>query len=462
MLHQEVLSRPLHCLGTVAVEEGEVLRRTAVHGDNRGDRRQATGPRRAGVDLVHEEGNGESALVSIVPKELHHPWAKRRAVAHLRILADETPPQSIKEPLVTTLSKCQSWLHPHDDQTPVVEGRRFCRAHLAEEKSALRIEAELAEVQRTLTEFQAEANRHPDEAKDFIEPAIRGFLDAELKSLGLRCGSGYRSVVGRSKPEQLDVTLALDVTSSQRWSAHVRAMRHLERQPLAVHMEIAFRGKGSGGLKQKIGKDLATLRRSVQQGIDSGRGLPWTSSVLLGPAWNGRATMVMSVVHQAYHDTPAHRVTLSGSKWWPYIDAFVMPGVLYKKNDLFRSSDLTGPTVPCHSAMPSGDDSPLRPLAIARGFLMHRVRILMGRQSPTASSAWPTELSSALLGAPTTDVERYDAYLPFDLEPSVQTLWHHGSVPWDDLLLRMTRVAEPSCATPSTFRFRPWRPKLPR
>lgn len=347
---------------------------------------------------------------------------------------------------------CESWSHAPHDPTPPLPGRRFCAVHIAEEATALRVEKELAAFQVVLDEFGAEESRHPDEAKDFIEAALRGFLDADLAQLGLRCGSGYRAVAGREKPEQLDVALTLTASSANNWSAHVTARRHLEREPLAVHIEVAYRAERSGDVYEKVKADLDALDRSVQQGVQFGRGLPWTASVLLGPAWPSRVHNVMTMVHQRYHERAPTTVTLGGSEWWPYVDAIVLPGVMFKKHDLFETQALTGTTLPAYLGMPTDDRVPLRPLAIARGFLMHRLRILRGEEAAIASQAWPTAMSSALLGVPTENIDHLRAYFACDADPGIDELWHAGSAPHDDSPRRIAMAVQ---ANPTCTRARP-------
>lgn len=49
----------------------------------------------------------------------------------------------------------------------------------------------------------------------------------------------------------------------------------------------------------------------------------------------------MQLVHSAHHDRSLQRFDAEGSAWWPFLDAVVMPGVLYKKHDLFETQKPT-------------------------------------------------------------------------------------------------------------------------
>lgn len=342
--------------------------------------------------------------------------------------------------------RCESWLHRPNDPARPAPGARFCAVHERERALAERVEGELAMLAATLDAYAAEPERHPDEAKDFIEPAIRGFFNEELRSLGLACGPGYRSLVGRTTPEQMDIALVLSGALGG-WNAHVSARRHVEHEWLGAHMEIAYRADGSGGLYDKVREDLDHLHRSVDQGVASGKGLPWTASVLLGSAWPSRAATIMGVVHHRYHDTPPKRVPINGKLWWPYVDAFVMPTVMYEKHDVFLTEQISDERLPAYFEVPTDRTSPLRPLAIARAFLMHRVRILMELEEED-TQAWPTSQSSALFGVPPADIKTLHAHFPCDVDPVITHVWHAASRPEDHGEIEMAAMrvqTSPSC-----------------
>lgn len=230
--------------------------------------------------------------------------------------------------------------------------------------------------------------------------------------------------------EQLDIILTLDVGSRSDWNATLTAHRRIERARLGVHIEIAFRSKGSGGLAAKVRDDMASLGRSVAQGLNGGRGLPWTGLILLGSGW-GDGKVAMREVHRAYHDVAPSRVRLGDGEWWPYLDALAVPKALFKKHDLFEDPSLTGTRWPCYAEIPALGRNPLQPLAVARAFLIHRVRQLLSESDSVAEeAAWPSEASSAILG-PTPGPRRQmpNMWLPFDAPGSLTGLWHHGSDP---------------------------------
>ena len=104
----------------------------------------------------------------------------------------------------------------------------------------------------------------------------------------------------------------------------------------------------------------------------------------------------MQLVHAAYHERHMERVHMAGSEWWPFVDAIVMPGVIYKKHDVFETEELEGNKWPVMMPLLYKSDL-LRPLAIARGLLVHRLHVLEGHGRPDGE-AWPDCQTASLLG----------------------------------------------------------------
>lgn len=292
-------------------------------------------------------------------------------------------------------SFCPSWLH--DGPVPAAPGHLTCEQHFEDEPHIIRINAELARVAEQIDEYEADVDRHPDKAKDFLESAIQWFLDQDLVPAGYRAGQGYRG------SRQLDIITTMEVASPGDWSLDLKVRRRVENAPLAIHIEVAYRSTGSD-VYSKVKRDLQKLNESIDQCRRQGRGLPWTALILLGPAWQNRVVQVMQVVHSHYHGRNLDRIPLAGSEWWPFIDAVVMPTVLYKKHDIFETRELTGAKWPTMIPIPAAGDR-LRPLAIARGFLMHRLRVLEGRDRPEGE-AWPDCQTAAISGSYEEAVKR--------------------------------------------------------
>ena len=316
---------------------------------------------------------------------------------------------------------CPSWLH--DGPVSAAPGRLTCAEHFDDEPHIIRITGELAQVARQIDDFEADADKHPDKAKHFLETALQWFFDQDLVPAGYRAAQGYRG------SEQLDIITTMEVASPGDWSLDLKVRRRVEDAPLALHMEVAYRSTGSD-MYAKVKRDLQKLNDSIDQGCAQGRGLPWTALVLLGPAWQDRHLQVMQVVHSQYHSRDLTRVHLSGSDWWPFIDAVVMPTVLYKKHDIFETRALTGAKWPTMIPIPSTADR-CRPLAIARGFLMHRLRVLEGRDRPEGET-WPDCQTAAISGS---YEEAAKSLRPTDLRAILMRcydgdqglLWHMGS-----------------------------------
>lgn len=142
--------------------------------------------------------------------------------------------------------------------------------------------------------------------------------------------------------------------------------------------------------------------------------------MLLGPGWLDGDAAVMQVVHTAYHQRSIQRIDHAGAAWWPFVDAVVMPGVLYKKHDAFEELAMVGPRRPIMMPALCAPD-PLRPLALARGFVMHQLRVLAGSATPE-SEAWPDHLTAAISGC----VSRIAPSRTLDSLRAVLMDCHHG------------------------------------
>jgi hypothetical protein len=283
------------------------------------------------------------------------------------------------------MTSCPSW--HHDTAVPTLAGRRTCGEHLDEEPHILRIEGELENVAAQVRAYEAAPSKHPDEAKGFLESAVRWFFDRELEP------AGYRAIQGFRRDTELDIIATVDVGKREDWNIHFEVRRNVEHAHVAVHLEVAYRASRD---YRKVRESIAKLNESIDQNIAQGRGLPWTGLVLLGPGWLGSDAAVMQVVHTAYHERSTQRIERAGASWWPFVDAVVMPGVLYKKHDAFEDLTMVGRRRPIMMPAPCAPD-PLRPLALARGFVMHRLRVLAGTATPEGE-AWPDHLTAAISG----------------------------------------------------------------
>lgn len=138
------------------------------------------------------------------------------------------------------------------------------------------------------------------------------------------------------------------------------------------------------------------------------------------------------------HDMTAHRGEVvrisSGSRpWWPVIDAVVMPGVVYKKHDLFATEQSatqrsTDDRFPCWMSSPTDTTDPFRSLAIARAYLVHRIRLLQDPSMPDEAEAFSLDESAAIVGsirALKTSPEIGRAFLASDAQPGERP-WHAG------------------------------------
>jgi hypothetical protein len=347
---------------------------------------------------------------------------------------------------------CPSWLHDHP--MLAMPGRITCPEHVTDEPCILRVRDHLQRVAEQVAAYENDSVKHPDQAKDFLESAIRWFMDQDLVDLGYGTATGYRG------GEQLDAVATLDKGHPSDWSIDYKVRRRIENSRLALHLEISYRASGSD-LYQKVKSDLAKLNSSIEQCVAKGEGLPWTALVLLGPAWLGRERAVMNIVHAAYHGMRMQRLQLGDQHWWPFLDAVVMPGVLFKKHDVFATSALHGEKWPVMLPIPNSPHE-LRPLAIARGFLAHRVRVLTEGAEPEGES-WPDCQQAAILG-PCPTLPDLDPVPPDRLRgvimrcsPAVpRTLWNRGSGYPRPYVVPMPFDVEPGvCTSDNRFRLVP-------
>ncbi|MCW5801823.1 MAG: hypothetical protein KIT31_05505 [Deltaproteobacteria bacterium] len=310
------------------------------------------------------------------------------------------------------MASCPSWLH--DEPVPTIPGRRTCAAHVDEEPHIIRIEGELERVAEQVRGYEHAAAKHPDEAKAFLESAIRWFFDQELEP------AGYHAIQGFRRDTELDIIATVDAGEREDWNIHFEVQRRVERAHVVLHLEVAYR---SSRHYRKVRDSIVKLNESIDQNIAQGRGLPWTGLVLLGPGWLDSDAAVMQVVHTAYHARSTERIDHAGAGWLPFVDAVVMPGVLYKKHDAFEDLSMVGRRRPIMMPAPCAPD-PFRPLALARGFVMHRLRVLAGGVTPE-SEAWPDHLTAAISGC----VSRIAAGRALDSLRAVLMDCHHDAAP---------------------------------
>lgn len=324
---------------------------------------------------------------------------------------------------------CPAW--EHDGEVAAAPGHVTCAAHHHLELRVLKIRDDLARFGAEIRAFEAEPNLHPDEAKEFLETAVRWFFDQELEQLGLRTAPAFRSF--GSERQQLDVVVALHVDGPNAWSVDMRVLRHAEHAQLAMHSEIAYRSSPSDAY-EKVKKDGSRLIETIQAARDADRELPWTSLVLLGDVWPSRTAKVMRRIHDmTAHRGDVVRVAAGTRPWWPFIDAIVMPGVVYKKHDLFGTEQSAARRAdedrfPCWMSLATDPSDPFRSLAIARAYLVHRIRLLQDPAMPNEGEVFPLDQSAAILGsvralAGSCEIGR--AFLASDAQPP-ERLWHAG------------------------------------
>jgi len=331
---------------------------------------------------------------------------------------------------------CPSW--DHDCAEAVVPGGYTCAAHVAEEPLVRRIQLELDRVDEDIRRWEAIEHRHGDEAKAILEPAICWFLDQELIPLGLECKSAFRDVA--SNRQQLDVIIALEVKSPAFWNAKATVVHNAEHAQLAVHMEITYRRNPGGDLLREARKNLRKLMDSNAQALGQERGLPFTSLVLLGDGALTQSHNIMTSTHDLAHDLDVKREHLDGRPWWPVIDAVVTGRVMYTKHDLLETEsaarsprDRSHRRWPVWAALGTAGGHSLQPLAIARAYLVHRVRLLMDPSLADEGEAWDPRHSAAIVGpifgaATHEDAGRF--YAAGHLSSS--RLWHAGHNPTTD------------------------------
>lgn len=314
---------------------------------------------------------------------------------------------------------CRSWEHA-GAPVPARDGHSTCALHAHEEDTIARIDRELAELGSHFQDFAAKRDRHPDEAKEFIERPLQAFLNAELNTIGLNCGRGFRG----KRDFDIVVDLNKPLATANQWNATVTATQLVPTSRLGLHLEVAFRNSGTD-LAAKMKSDISRLDDSIRAATALGQGLPWTGLVLVGPAWARNSGKVLEFVHKRYHAQELQRVTLEGQEWWPFPDAAILPGSILKKHDLFSVQDLTGTRLPCFLVEPCAPGDELRSLAIARGFLLHRIQVLRG-QVPAEGPAWSLEQSGAICGELPPNLDQLKGVLLRHLPADVERLWHQG------------------------------------
>jgi hypothetical protein len=359
------------------------------------------------------------------------------------------------------MSFCPSWNHDPERRVVAEDGHITCAEHRDEEPYLDATLEDTRALAREIQKWEGDPSKRPDKARDIIEPAVRAFFDRALASVGLRCSSGYRQSGGRC--EQVDVIVTLEDPEPDAWNADFSVCLRVEAVDLAVHMEVAYRAD-AGGLEKKVREDLDKLQRSIDQhGAD---GLPWTGLVLLGPAWRGDA--VMAVLHHRFHGGRLEQVSLAGRQWWPFPDAVIAPRTLFKKHDLFETEEqartLAGRRWPCYVTLNSLDREPplcanvretplvdtfLRPLVVARAFLLHRIAILRSTAS-VDSSPWAPQEKAAILGpayqVPDERPADWKIYTLQDIERERPQLFHAAG----KNVLQCT-VASTTCASGAPY-----------
>ncbi len=145
-------------------------------------------------------------------------------------------------------------------------------------------------------------------------------------------------------------------------------------------------------------------------------------------------------VHDLAHAGDVRRERLDGRPWWPVIDAVVTGRVMYTKHDLFETeSAATSPRDASHQRWPAwaafctAGGHQLQPLAIAREYLVHRVRLLMDPTLVDEGNAFDPSRASAIVGPIFDAASHEDAgrfYAAGHL--SAQRLWHAGHNPDTD------------------------------
>ena len=326
---------------------------------------------------------------------------------------------------------CASWDHQDQDE-PTEAGFLTCALHRTEEAQILRVRGEIDRVGDQIREYESRRPRHPDEAKDFLEDAIRHFFDLELEpQLGLSCGSGYRSH-GDSR-EQLDVILSLSEKNPSDWNCTMRVCSRAEEVELGMHMEVAYRSSDSD-IPAKLREDAAKVQRSIQGAVGSGRRPPWTALILLGSTWATRRSTIVEVIHELSHAADAP-VKTGGFEYWPYVDAVVTPAGTFKKHTLFDSSACSESDRewPCYLPVPSPTDDPLQGLAVARAYLIHRIRVMRHMPGAEDERVWSPQLDSAILG-PVHQFRQMEVrggdevagFLASDCPEARCSLWHLG------------------------------------
>ena len=311
-------------------------------------------------------------------------------------------------------------------------GRYTCATHVADEPLVGRIQKELDRVNDEIVEWEKTPNRHPDEAKALLEPAICWFFDQELAQLGVKCASAFRTVDG--KRQQLDVIIALQIQSPARWNITATVLHNAEHAHLAVHTEITYRRGAGSDLLAETRKNAKKLMDSNAQAIAQKRGLPFTSLVLLGDGWLNQSHNVMTAVHDLAHVEEVKRKDLDGRPWWPVIDAVVTGRVMYTKHDLLETDiaaasprDKTHPRWPAWAAFGTAGGHALQPLAIARAYLVNRVQLLMDPSRADEGEAWAPTHSPAIVG-PIFDAAKHEDAGRFYSAGHLPNsrLWHAG------------------------------------
>ncbi|MCC7537537.1 MAG: hypothetical protein IT379_15035 [Deltaproteobacteria bacterium] len=324
------------------------------------------------------------------------------------------------------------WSPTHYDQPPASErGFHTCSHHRNEEGHIVRILDELNEAERKVALYERVPSQRHAARATLVEDAVRTFFDQEIArwSRGVLVRGGTRRFPGQPE-EQLDVIATLDPDDG--WSASLTLLPDLQNADLLLHCEITYRDSDSD-LKRKFREDTAKLLKSVRNAVDRGAHLPFTVMVLVGPAWHARELQLMALLHELHHEQPPGRTLLGGELYWPAIDAVVFPDRFYKKHDFFTTNDLQDSNYPRwlgYSPYPTTGDNRLRPLAVARAFLPHRLEIRAGR-SKGETPAWPREMDAGILGPlyriDLRSMEPFYSVMLRDIEPERTCLWHLGA-----------------------------------
>lgn len=306
----------------------------------------------------------------------------------------------------------------HASAVPALPDRTVCAEHLDEELGIAAELSEMAEFAAAVANYQdyktkcrvSRTREHPDAAKS-LEDALRSYLGRKWP---LVAAEGFRG------NQQLDVVVPRDL-GTPGFSASAHAFYGARGDRIAAHFEMAYRGTSSD-LGTKLDEMLGALDATIRDAVRAGVTPPFTGVVLLGDAWTARAADVVDRLAARY----AGKVVRTGSgraECWPFPDMIIWPTSSMKKHDLFVRPSKTSKRVPCFMTMPLGGE-PFRPLAVTRGFMLHRIRVLGGESRPNGP-AWPQEQSGAICGRHPIAIARCEVpTLLLGSPGSHRTLWH--------------------------------------